>query len=134
GLRGGYAFPVKVGNELVAVLEFFSKETAGTNEPLVEVMAHIGTQLGRVVERSRAEAALRESEMRFRSVAQSANDAIVSCNIYGLIIAWNKGARSIFGYVEEEMLGMSISLIVPECMRLLSTGNRELMLSGPQSV
>jgi PAS domain S-box-containing protein len=132
GLRGGYGFPVKVGNEVVAVLEFFSEDLAEPNAPLLDVMVHIGTQLGRVVERSRAEAALRESEMRFRSVAQSANDAIVSCNKYGLIIAWNKGARSIFGYVEEEMLGNALSLIVPDCMRILSD-NKELLLSGPQS-
>jgi PAS domain S-box-containing protein len=133
GLQGGYAFPVKVGNEVVAVLEFFSEEVAEPNLPLIDVMGHIGTQLGRVVERSRAEAALRESEMRFRSVAQSANDAIVSCNAYGLIIAWNKGARAIFGYAEEEMLGNALTLIVPDCMRILSTDNHELMLSGPHS-
>jgi PAS domain S-box-containing protein len=134
GLKGGYAFPVKVGSEVVAVLEFFSEEPAEANPPLLEVMAHIGTQLGRVVERSRAEAALRESEMRFRSVAQSANDAIVSCNAYGLIIAWNKGARAIFGYAEEEMLGNALSLSVPDCMRILSADNKELLLSGPHSI
>ena len=42
--------------------------------------------------RQRAEAALRESEMRFRSVAQSANDAIVAVDSSGHIIFWNQGA------------------------------------------
>ncbi len=131
GLKGGYAFPVKVGGEVVAVLEFFSQELGEPNEALLDVMAHIGTQLGRVVERARGEAALRESETRFRSVAQSANDAIVSCNRYGLIISWNKGAGAIFGYAEEETLGTSLSLIVPDFLRI-STEARS-GVSGPHA-
>jgi PAS domain S-box-containing protein len=129
-LKGGYAFPVKVGGEVVAVLEFFSEIVAEPNDPLLEVMGHIGTQLGRVVERTRSEAALRESEMRFRSVAQSAKDAIVSCNRYGLIISWNKGARSIFGFAEEEMLGMSLSLIVPDFLSITGDARGTLESTG----
>ena len=59
-------------------------------------------------------AALRESEMKFRSVAQSANDAIVSADDRGIIIAWNKGAHAIFGYSEEEIRGKSLTLLMPE--------------------
>src|SRR5262249_4281818 len=121
---------VKVGHEVVAILEFYSEEPVDATPGLIELMAHIGTQLSRVVERARAEAALKESETRFRSVAQSAHDAIVSCNAYGLIISWNQGARSIFGYVEEEMLGNSLSLIVPEFMTILSQQDRTLESTG----
>jgi PAS domain S-box-containing protein len=59
-------------------------------------------------------AALRESEMKFRSVAQSASDAIVSSDNHGMIIAWNKGAQTIFGYDEEEILGKSLTVLMPE--------------------
>lgn len=55
GIRAGFAFPVLMGTRIAAVLEFFSTEVIEPNEPLLEVMAHIGTQLGRVVERKRAE-------------------------------------------------------------------------------
>jgi PAS domain S-box-containing protein len=63
--------------------------------------------------RQRAEAALRESELRFRSVAQSANDAIIAADSRGNIIFWNQGAQAIFGYVEADVLGKPLTLLMP---------------------
>ena len=59
GVRAGFAFPVLIGSEVVAVLEFFSSEAIEPDEPLLEVMANVGTQLGRTIERKRAENELR---------------------------------------------------------------------------
>lgn len=70
-----------------------------------------------VTERKRAEEAVRESEERFRSVAQSANDAIISADSRGRIISWNKGAHKIFGYSEEEVLGEQLIMLMPERYR-----------------
>jgi diguanylate cyclase (GGDEF)-like protein len=55
GMRAGFAFPVLVGREVVAVMEFFAGEVIGADAPLLAVMAQIGTQLGRVIERKRLE-------------------------------------------------------------------------------
>jgi PAS domain S-box-containing protein len=55
GVKAAFGFPVVAGSEVVGVLEFFSPEAASPDEPLLEVMAHVGTQLGRVAERRRAE-------------------------------------------------------------------------------
>jgi signal transduction histidine kinase len=60
GLRAAFAFPVLVGREVAAVLEFFAAEACPPEAPLLEVMARIGIQLGRVIERTRMEAALRQ--------------------------------------------------------------------------
>lgn len=60
------------------------------------------------------EAALRESEARFRTLIQSAKDGVILGNEKGLIVGWNKGASNIFGYEEEEILGKPISLLMPE--------------------
>jgi len=58
GLRSLFAFPVMIGNEVVAVLEFFSMELQTPDEALLRLMAQIGIQLGRVVERKRTKARL----------------------------------------------------------------------------
>jgi signal transduction histidine kinase len=58
GLHAAFAFPVLVGTEVVAVLEFFAPRSDGRDEDLLRIMAHIGTVLGRVIERTRAERAL----------------------------------------------------------------------------
>jgi diguanylate cyclase (GGDEF)-like protein len=55
GLRAAFAFPVLVRGEVAAVLEFFASEAAEPDQALLRLMAHIGTQIGRVVERKRAE-------------------------------------------------------------------------------
>jgi PAS domain S-box-containing protein len=55
GITSGIAFPVLVREEVVAILEFFSTESIEPSESLLKVMANIGTQLGRVIERSRSE-------------------------------------------------------------------------------
>jgi PAS domain S-box-containing protein len=70
-----------------------------------------------ITERKRIEEALRESELKLRLVTQSANDAIVAVNSSGEVISWNKGARHIFGYTEEEMLGQSLTILMPEAFR-----------------
>jgi two-component system cell cycle sensor histidine kinase/response regulator CckA len=67
-----------------------------------------------ISERKRAEEALRESELRFRSVTHSANDAIVSADSKGNIVFWNQGAERAFGYTEAEILGESLTRLMPE--------------------
>ncbi len=54
GLRGGLAFPVLVGDEVAAVLEFYSEHAEAPDGALLDVMTALGLQLGRVVERERA--------------------------------------------------------------------------------
>ncbi len=86
--------------------------------------------------RQSVEEALRDSEMRFRSLAESAIDAIISINSEDKIIFWNKGAERIFGYSEEEVMGRSVIMLIPESLReahrtgvrrYLDTGERKLI-------
>jgi anti-anti-sigma regulatory factor len=66
GLHGAFAFPATIRGETIAVLEFFSSEVRPPDEALLAMMSHVGSQLGQVVERRRAEteqARLREQVM-----------------------------------------------------------------------
>ncbi len=58
GLHTGFAFPVRLQGELLAVIECFSTAPVAVNEELLEVVEHLGRQLGRIVERERAEGEL----------------------------------------------------------------------------
>ena len=66
-----------------------------------------------ITERKRVEAALRDSEARFRQVAQSANDGVVSVDSDGNIVFWNSRAEYIFGYGEAEVLGHNFRELLP---------------------
>ena len=77
GVKAGFAFPVLVGKDVAAVLEFFSEIAAEPDEHILEVMAQLGTQLGRVVERKRAEDTLRQSEEHYRELFEQSPIGIV---------------------------------------------------------
>jgi len=53
--------------------------------------------------------ALHGSEDRFRSVVQSAGDAIILTDHRGMITGWNHAARTMFGYEEQEVLGTPLT-------------------------
>ena len=68
-------------------------------------------------ERKRIEKIIRASEARYRAVLKSALDGIITADIEGNIISWNKGAQTIFGYSEEEVLGKPLTILMPERYR-----------------
>ena len=63
----------------------------------------------RVAELEQAELA----QYYLAALVESADDAIIGKTIDGTIISWNKGAEKIYGYTAEEVLGHSISLLIP---------------------
>ena len=70
-----------------------------------------------ITERMQSEVTLRESEEKFRSLTQTAFDAIVLINEQGRITFWNHGARAIFGYEESEVIDRQLTMIMPERYR-----------------
>ena len=68
GVRGGFAFPVLVGDSVAAVLEFYGREPAEPDRDLLDLMVDVGSILGRVVERERWE---RQITLRERQLAEA---------------------------------------------------------------
>jgi PAS domain S-box-containing protein len=131
GLRGGIACPLLVGTEVVGVLEFFSDRVLAVDEALMKILSHVGTQLGRVVERERARDALLKSEGRIRAIMELAHDAFVATDMKGLITEWNNQAEVIFGWTREEAIGRSMAdtIIPPRHRAAHRRGVRQLLRS-----
>lgn len=66
GLRSSFAFPVLVGSTVAAVMEFFLARPSDPNNALLGVVGSIGTELGRVFERSRANTERASMEIQLR--------------------------------------------------------------------
>jgi PAS domain S-box-containing protein len=47
------------------------------------------------------------------SIIATSDDAIVSKDLNGIVTSWNKGAARIFGYSAGEMIGRSITTLIP---------------------
>jgi PAS domain S-box-containing protein len=70
------------------------------------------------LQNSRTLESLENSEKRFRAVAQTATDAIISTDREGKIIFWNRAAEVMFGYSMEEALRGGLERIIPEPLRV----------------
>jgi PAS domain S-box-containing protein len=76
----------------------------------------LARQAADLIELSRVEAALCESEDRVRrlaSIVEPSDDAIISKDIHGIITSWNKGAERLFGYMAEEAVGKPVTILIP---------------------
>ena len=116
-LTQGFAAPVLADGELVAVIEFFAHEEHAEDSRLLEIVSAVAAQLGSVIVRKETEEALRETEARFRSIAESATEAILLADEDGDILFWNSGATAMFGYAAEEVLGKPVAMLMPESDR-----------------
>lgn len=67
-----------------------------------------------ITDRKRADVALRESEERFRSVAETAADAIVLAKSNFGILYWNQTAVDMFGYEKWEVQDKPLTILLPE--------------------
>ncbi len=72
GLRHAFGFPVVVGEGTIGVFALLARDTQPADGPMIEVLTSLGRQVGQFVERRRSQEALRESEARFRTLADGA--------------------------------------------------------------
>jgi len=84
----------------------------------VEVVANLYSENGHAViqcnirditERKQVEIAL----MRLAAIVESSDDAIIGMDLNGIITNWNRGAEKIFAYSAREMVGASITRLIP---------------------
>jgi PAS domain S-box-containing protein len=86
-----------------------------------------------ISKRKQVEKALRESETRFRAIAESSPDAIITTDSTGKILYWNKAAETIYGYKAKEIVEKSIELLRPEGKRPVDRNNRENFIKTGRS-
>lgn len=99
----------------------------------------VNSRIERQVEERTSELALAHTKLeachevavaKLAAIVMSSDDAIIGKSLEGTIMSWNDGARAMFGYTAEEMVGQSISRLilserpddVPEMLICISAG------------
>ena len=80
-LHAGFGVPILLGREVLGVMEFFSNEIRQPDQDLLDMMANIGSQIGQVIERKRAEDALAHARAELTHVARVATLGEMSASI-----------------------------------------------------
>ncbi len=115
GLKTGLALPILTGKETAAVLEFFTDRVVQPIPAFLEILPHVVTQLGRVVERVRSEQELTRSEARFRAIFEGSAIGILMTDINGKVVLSNPALEEMLNYPAGGLNGLNMQdLLQPE--------------------
>jgi diguanylate cyclase (GGDEF)-like protein/PAS domain S-box-containing protein len=105
GLHSAFAFPIKLGAQVIGVMEFFSREMHQPDAELLDCMSYVGSQIGQFIQRTRAE----EEQRRFRTAIDVSADLVLLVDPVTLrYVDVNETACRALGYAREELLGMAV--------------------------
>lgn len=119
--------PLKTRNGIIGVIATQSySDPAHYDQTDIYVLTAVADQVALAIDRKRAEESLKDSEERYRGLADAAFEAIfISEN--GTCIDTNKGAADMFGYSQSELIGIKgTDVIAPDSQATV----RKNMLSG----
>ncbi|MFA5801974.1 MAG: SpoIIE family protein phosphatase [Thermoleophilia bacterium] len=119
--------PLIINSKAVGLLGIANKP-GGFSDHDARLAAAFGELVSVSLKNDRMFESLEKSEERFRSVTQSANDAIISADSRGNIISWNNGAHNLFGYTDDEAIGQPVEMLMAEHYRDIHRDGMERFL------
>jgi PAS domain S-box-containing protein len=108
--------PLVIDNKAVGLLGLANKPGGFTKQD-ARIASGFSEFASVALFNSRTLESLEHSEERFRSVVETAIDAIITVDSRGTIIFWNPQAELMFGYSANDMIGKPVAVIMPERFR-----------------
>nr|WP_051035360.1 GAF domain-containing protein [Crinalium epipsammum] len=112
GLHTAFGFPIIADQEILGVMIFFMREIQQIDQELLNMIEGIGSQIGQFIKRIGAEESLQETTILQWAILDSANYTIISTDIDGTILTFNKAAERLLGYAAEELVGKTTAEII----------------------
>ncbi len=97
GLRAAVGIPILSGAEVIAVIEFFLRESRSENEALVNVITAVAAQLDLAIERKVAADELSRTSEILHSILSEMGDPVIVADKHGNFLVFNPAAERMFG-------------------------------------
>ncbi|MCW5978938.1 MAG: response regulator [Bryobacteraceae bacterium] len=127
GLRSAFAFPIRLGDEVLGVMEFFSREIREPDPGLLQMLGSIGGQIGQYLGRKRSERDLD----RFFDLAL---DMFCIAGLDGYFKRVNPAFERTLGFRSEELLGAPFLSFVHPDDREATIGAVERLSQGHDAI
>lgn len=122
GLKAAFAFPVKHGDRVYAILEFFTRDTQRPDVHFLEAVEKLGSHLSIVFEQKAAEQELRQARRQLELKVAERTHELEEANIFfslsidlfcigrldGTILRANQAFERVLGFTPEEMVGRHV--------------------------
>jgi PAS domain S-box-containing protein len=97
GLKTAVGIPILSGDKVIAVIEFFMRESRSENEQLVRVIVAVAAHLDLVMERKHAAEELSRTNEILRSILSDMGDAVIVADKDENFLVFNPAAKRMFG-------------------------------------
>ncbi len=130
GFQAGLGIPIIDKNQVLAVLVFFMFESCQENKRLIEIVSTVATQLGSLIQRKRAEEALRESEERLHAIIDKSTAVIYVKDTQGQYILVNSWFETVFQQDAKNLKGKTDYDIFPQEMAEVFRANDQKVIEA----
>ena len=130
GLRSVMNTPIVTQGECVGFLNVAAEAVDAFSEEHIQLLRWVADHLGAAIRNAELYARVRETGERLDRFVRGAADGIMTVDLDGRITSWNPGAKAIYGYSEEEMLGEHITWIYLEGERDFKAFWERLLAGG----
>lgn len=126
GINSGMNAVIFDNDKSLGVLSAYSKDVRDFNQDEIDFLQRVANMVGSAIQRKESDTVWSQ----LASIIKSSDNAIISTSSEGSILSWNPSAGRIFGFTEEEAIGNSISIIVPDDKKEEHNRTLELLRKG----